>query len=125
MIRAVLVFALFAMAVLVTVGPQAAWVRASRRVFFLVVLLAGSVAVYDPDLVQKAANLLNVGRGTDLVLYFVTVFVLGLSFALYTDRKRQERREARLVQEIALLAARVDALDGAGPRPDPPPASRE
>jgi len=49
---------------------------AIRRILLLLATLAAVVAIAFPELVNGLANLVGVGRGTDLVLYvLVVVFV--------------------------------------------------
>jgi hypothetical protein len=112
MIRVVLLTALIAIAGVVTFGRNTAGMRASRKLLFLATLLSGCVAVLFPELVQDVAEFLGVGRGTDLLLYVMTVMVLTISLTSYIEKKRVERREATMVQRIAILEAQLDELRG-------------
>jgi hypothetical protein len=110
MIRVVLLTALISIAGFVTFGRNTAGMRASRKLLFLATLLSGCVAVLFPVLVQDIAEFLGVGRGTDLLLYVMTVMVLTMSLTNYIEKKRVERREATMVQRIAILEAQIDEL---------------
>jgi small membrane protein len=110
MIRIVLLAALIAIGAMVTFGSNTAGLRASRKLLFLTTLLAGCLAVLFPELVSDLAGLLGVGRGTDLLLYVMTVMLLTVTLTGYLEKKRAERREAKVVQELALLQAAVDEL---------------
>ena len=119
MIRLVLLTALIGIAVFVTFGRDTAGLRASRKLLFLATTFSGCIAVLFPELVQDLADFLGVGRGTDLLLYVVTIMVLSLSLTLFVSKQRAERREATLVQTLAILQAQVEELRGhkQGPLP--------
>jgi small membrane protein len=110
MIRVILLGALIAIGAFITFGRNTAVLRAGRKLIFLAILLSGCVAVLFPDLVSDLANLVGVGRGTDLLLYVMTITVLSLTLTSYIDKKRTERREATLAQAIAILEAQVQEL---------------
>ncbi|WP_420458056.1 DUF2304 family protein [Neolewinella sp.] len=69
----------------------------------LLVLLAGSVAVYDPDLTTLVANKLGVERGTDLLLYTTVIFLCGIFAVVYGRFRMIEEQHTRLFREISLL----------------------
>jgi small membrane protein len=113
MIRIVLLAALIGIGAMVTFGSNTAGLRASRKLLFLTTLLAGCVAVLFPELVSDVATFLGVGRGTDLLLYVMTVMLLTVTLTGYMEKKRAERREAKVVQAMALLEAEVAELRAA------------
>ena len=92
MIRVVLLVALVAIGAVVTFGRNTAGLRASRKLLFLTVLFSGCVSVVFPELVSDIATFLGVGRGTDLLLYVMTVMVLTITVTGYVDKKRAERQ---------------------------------
>jgi small membrane protein len=110
MIRIVLLVALIGIGAMVTFGSNTAGLRASRKLLFLTTLMAGCVAVLFPELVSDVATFLGVGRGTDLLLYVMTVMLLTVTLTGYMEKKRAERREAKVVQAMALLEAEVQEL---------------
>ncbi|MET0781324.1 MAG: DUF2304 domain-containing protein, partial [Microbacterium sp.] len=75
----IVVFVVFAVA-LVLPG-QGARRLAIRRVLLLLTAMAGIVAIAFPQLVNSLANLLGVGRGTDLILYVLVVVFIGTSIS--------------------------------------------
>jgi small membrane protein len=115
MIRLVLLTALIGIGAFVTFGRDTAGLRASRKLLFLATTFSGCVAVLFPELVQDIADVLGVGRGTDLLLYVVTIMVLSMALTLFVNKQRSERREATLVQSIAILQAQLDELRGGQP----------
>ena len=98
-------------------------VSASKKLFFMAFLVVLVVAVLAPGLVTDAANLVGVGRGTDLVLYLLAV---AFGFYVVNDYLRgQDSRQQlhRLARRIAVLEAieRYDIphRDEADPEPEP------
>jgi len=78
---------------------------AVRRVLIMGAVLVSALSVLFPDAVTRAARLVGVGRGTDLVLYlFIVVAVLGW---LGTHRRLTELddRLAQVVRSQALAEA--------------------
>ena len=75
-------------------------------------LLAVCVAVLVPDLTQQAADLVGVGRGTDLTLY---LFVMGFAlFAVltYSKMSRLNRALTEVVRRLAIVES--EAPSGSG-----------
>ena len=86
--------------------------------------LAVSVAVLVPDLTQLAADLVGVGRGTDLTLY---LFVMGFAlFAVltYSKMSRLNRALTEVVRRLAIVESeagrtRAEAEPSGDGAPDP------
>ncbi len=66
---------------------------------------AAILLVSHPDLTNRIANRLGVGRGVDLVFYLAFPGVLFMILLLYAKTMRQEERVALLTRELALLKA--------------------
>jgi len=103
----------FALALLVYLR----YFRTSLRDRLLVILLfiAGCVVVIDPDLTQRAAEMVGVGRGTDLTFY---VFAMGFVFFVvlsYSRASRQYRAITETVRRVAILEAELLARTGTAP----------
>jgi hypothetical protein len=78
---------------------------ASVKIGFALFLVFGVFAVLFPTQVSRLAELVGVGRGTDLVLYaLVVAFGFG-SINTYLRFKEIELRYARLARAIALRSA--------------------
>jgi hypothetical protein len=74
----------------------------------LIVIGFSAVAVLlvaDPDLSNRIANRLGVGRGVDLIFYLAFPGLLFMILLLYAKTMRQEERLALLTRELALLKA--------------------
>ncbi|MDN4172957.1 DUF2304 domain-containing protein [Nocardioides sp. SOB77] len=75
---------------------------AATRLGGLLFAASWVTAVMAPDLVSRVANLMGVGRGTDLVLYLLVVAFLFSSIA--------QRQRLRTVEERLATVARSQAL---------------
>jgi hypothetical protein len=74
---------------------------AMMGVFSLIILFA-----LFPDLSNRAAHLVGVGRGVDLVFYLSIVVLLFLVFNLYLGQKTTEDQLTIVVRELAIAQAR-------------------
>jgi small membrane protein len=73
-------------------------------------LAVAAVAVVFPDVTQRAAELVGVGRGTDLVLY---LSVVGMSFVLihyYSKFVELQRKLTDMTREVAILRAELERV---------------
>jgi hypothetical protein len=93
--------------------------RAWKRIAFLVFCFLNAYAVLRPGDTTKAAHLLGVGRGTDLVLYLLVVGVTILALNTYLRFRAIERRLTELARDAALRTAhrpeperRLAAMEG-------------
>lgn len=78
-----------------------------RLVWCLRVLiwLAAAAAIAHPQFVQQLARALNIGRGTDLLLYvFVLAFLLA-AFYFYSRYVAVQRQLTQIVRHLALREA--------------------
>jgi hypothetical protein len=73
------------------------------RMFFLVQFVLGVVFVACPELTTKLALLLGVGRGADLILYFLVVFVYFGGLCILGKFRQLERQQTLLARELAIL----------------------
>lgn len=81
---------------------------AIRRVLVLAVLAAGVIVVLAPGWLSALANLVGIGRGSDLLFYTAIVAFL---FYVVTDYKRSletQRAATRLARELTLTRARLE-----------------
>jgi hypothetical protein len=70
----------------------------------------GAVAVVFPDITQDAAELVGVGRGTDLVTYIAIVAVMFVLLHYYTKFVDLQRQLTGVTRELAILRAEVDRI---------------
>jgi hypothetical protein len=64
--------------------------------------LAALVAIARPLLLQTVANLLGIGRGTDVLLYLLVFVFLSTSFFLYSRTILLQRQMTELIRLYAL-----------------------
>src|SRR5690349_17205309 len=62
----------------------------------------GVAFVWFPDLTQRLAHMVGVGRGADLVTYVWIICSLFVSFNLHLELRRERKRFTELVRQIAL-----------------------
>lgn len=82
-----------------------AGLRASVRVLALVLGALAIASVLQPAITQSAADFVGVTRGSDLVLYALTIVFAVTSVGFYFRFKEQERRIAELVRTDAIRDA--------------------
>lgn len=101
-IKVILIAATLLIAVHALRGGPTGRRLALRRVLGGLVALAGVVAVLWPDAITWLANLVGVGRGTDLVLYLLVVVFGFVSASLYARVRDLDRQVTVLVRELAV-----------------------
>lgn len=94
---------------------------AIRRLVFAVFVIGAVGSILFPQWLTWVANLIGVGRGTDLLLY---AFVMMFLVFVYTQSRRNAAQQGRitlLARHLALLEAQVEGEAGdVGVRADPP-----
>jgi len=83
--------------------------QAIKRLLFLFVFALGLVFVLFPELTNHIANLLGIGRGADLLLYFSVIGGFLALILIYSKFKELERSVAELVRRQAILHAKIPA----------------
>lgn len=103
MIIKLLLLASLAGAALVLVrGRRTALSLLIRRGLLLAAILAGVAAVLSPDTVTEIAQLVGVGRGTDLLLYALCVTFLFVTIGLHLRLSEMHDRYVELVRQMSL-----------------------
>jgi len=69
------------------------------------VLLAATVAIAQPELTNRMARVFGIGRGADLLLYFMAIGVLAAFFHFYQRTRELESEITSLVRYLALERA--------------------
>ncbi|QAY63373.1 DUF2304 domain-containing protein [Xylanimonas allomyrinae] len=83
---------------------------AFRRLFLIAFLVVAVLAILFPSWVQALADLVGIGRGTDLVLYVLVVVFVG-SLAMNSRRATEgARRTTLLARAVAIENAERDFL---------------
>lgn len=77
--------------------------QAIRRVFMLLFIVAAASSVFFPQVWTWAARLVGIGRGADLLLYFLVLTFLGFVATSYRRFRHLESDVTALGRRIALL----------------------
>ncbi|ARU50534.1 hypothetical protein JOE63_003360 [Cellulosimicrobium cellulans] len=132
LIQIVLVVAIAVVTVLLTRSTVDARHQAIRRLLLVGFVVVAGLSVLFPEWLTRLANLLDVGRGTDLLLYALVIAFVSYIATSHRRANALARKITLLTRELSLAEARlsrvdasVDELeqrDGQGGRPDAPPA---
>jgi hypothetical protein len=79
--------------------------QAVRRILLVLFVLGAGVSVFFPQLLTALANLVGIGRGTDLLLYIMVIAFLGFAATTYRRTRQLESQITELSRRIALLGA--------------------
>jgi len=79
--------------------------KAWRKILFFILAILEVIAVIFPELTTDVANLFGVGRGTDLLLYFLTVAFTSYALIDYSHRQSSRKELYELARKVALLEA--------------------
>jgi hypothetical protein len=91
--------------------------RAGFRVLAVLLAAAAVASVIYPNVTQRAADVLGVTRGTDLVLYILIVAFMLTSIGTYFRFREQERRLIEVVRAVAIRdSILVHGVPGASDR---------
>jgi small membrane protein len=121
LIQALLILAAALLFVLFLRRSQTARLQAFKRIGFLLFCAFGVLAVLRPSVMTWLANRVGVGRGTDLLLYILTVVFGFFALNTYLRFKDTERRLTRLARAMAIRDA--IAPDPAAPQTPETPAA--
>jgi hypothetical protein len=76
------------------------------RLVRIAVWSTAALAIANPAFPQSVANLIGIGRGSDLVLYLFVLAFLGASFYFYSRYFRLQGQLADVVRHMAIQNAR-------------------
>ena len=88
--------------ILAYVGSQRSVTRIQLAIVTLF-LCGGAAMVVRPNLANRVAALLNVGRGADLLMYFAVLCGVLITANFYFRFKQNERAVTEIVRQLALL----------------------
>ena len=91
---------------------------AIRRLLLGLFVLAAILSVLFPQWLSWFANLIGVGRGTDLLLYALVVVFLAFIYSQYRRNTAQQRQITMLARRSALLEARITDQENTAPDTD-------
>jgi hypothetical protein len=77
---------------------------AIRRILLLAFIAAAASSVFFPQIWTWAAHFVGVGRGTDLLLYFLVLVFIGSVANTYRHFRQIEKDITHLSRQLALLS---------------------
>ena len=77
--------------------------QAIRRILMLLFIVAAASSVFFPQIWTLAARLVGVGRGADLLLYFLVLTFLGFVATTYRRFRNIENSVTELSRQLALV----------------------
>lgn len=72
------------------------------RLFFILQFAVGMIFVLFPEISTKLAKLVGVGRGTDLLLYFLIVLFYMTVLVFIAAIRRIEKRQTIIIRQLAI-----------------------
>lgn len=127
LIQLILLAAVAVVAVLLTRSTAGARHQAIRRLALAAFVAAAVLSIAFPVWLSRAANLVGVGRGTDLLLYGLVIAFLSSIATSHRRMNQMSRRITLLTRELTLAEARgttVAPAQAATPRTETDAASR-
>jgi hypothetical protein len=101
----ILISTLAALGAFAVIGGLKRSVGRPAAAIILIIAIAGILAAVDPDRTTRFARTIGINRGTDLIVYLVTIVVFQ-GFVIFYLRLRKVRRELTLlVRHLAILEA--------------------
>lgn len=79
--------------------------RAWKKVGVIGLFLFAIFSISYPEFTNRIAQMMGIGRGADLLLYFLTVAFIGSTINQYMRNKELEQRVVTLARRIALIDA--------------------
>lgn len=92
--------------------------KPSQFILWFVFWLSAGIAFLTPALLTKFANLLGIGRGTDLVLYLAVVVVFYLIFKIFVRLEKMERNITQVIRSSSLSRAEQSGAEGSREKTD-------
>jgi small membrane protein len=117
LIQIILLIGVAVVSALLTRSTAGARHQAIRRLFLGMFIVAAVTSIVFPQWLSRVANLVGVGRGTDLLLYALVIAFLSYISTSHRRMNRMSRQITRLTRELTLAEARGAALARRSPTP--------
>ena len=111
LIQIILVVAVVVASVLLTRSTANARHQAIRRLLLVGFVLSAVLAILFPEWLTYVANLLDVGRGTDLLLYALVIAFVSFIATSHRRTNQLERKITVLTRELGLAEATLERVD--------------
>jgi hypothetical protein len=86
--------------------------QARRKIFAALTVVGGGLAVLFPNTLQALADITGVTRGTDLLLYGLSLVIIYLVGSTSARFREQEARLTLLARQVALADAALRHVQG-------------
>lgn len=121
LIQAILLVAIAIVAIMLTRSTTDARHQAIRRLLLGLFVVSAVLAIVFPQALSYVANLIGVGRGTDLLLYALVIAFVSYIATSHRRANQMSRKITLLTRELSLAEARIDS-----PHDEPgPPATTQ
>ncbi|MGA4777716.1 DUF2304 domain-containing protein [Cellulosimicrobium sp. AB352] len=111
LIQIILVVAVVVASVLLTRSTANARHQAIRRLLLVGFVLSAVLAILFPEWLTYVANMLDVGRGTDLLLYALVIAFVSFIATSHRRTNQLERKITVLTRELGLAEATLERVD--------------
>ena len=111
LIQVILVAAVVVVTVLRTRSTANARHQAIRRLLLVAFVIGAVLAILFPEWLTFVANLLDVGRGTDLLLYALVIAFVSFIATSHRRTNQLERKITVLTRELGLAEATLERVD--------------
>lgn len=91
--------------------------QAIRRILMLIFIVGAASSVFFPQIWTYAAKLVGVGRGADLLLYFMVLTFIGFVATTYRRFRQIESDVTELSRQLALLSPIESSAPAAESKP--------
>lgn len=108
MIQIILILLLLAISINFISSRNSSRTKAIKKLLLLLTIPGAIFVVLFPSSSTYLANLIGVGRGADLLLYGLAVFVIFQTFDSYIKSMKEERRIVTLTRKLAIIEALQD-----------------
>ena len=99
----ILVVAVVAISALLLFRGGGARHQALRRIVMLAFIAGAASSVFFPQIWTWLANLIGIGRGTDLLLYFLVLIFIGFVATTYRRFRQIDKEMTKLARQLALM----------------------
>ncbi|WP_069388195.1 DUF2304 domain-containing protein [Cellulosimicrobium cellulans] len=111
LIQVFLVVAIGVVTVLLTRSTADARHQAIRRLLLVGFVVAAVVSVLYPEWLSYVANIMGVGRGTDLLLYALVIAFFSYIATSHRRANLLSRKITLLTRELSLAEAKISRVD--------------
>lgn len=83
-------------------------VKAWKRIALFLLLALGVLAIIHPEIVDRVAKTIGIGRGADLLLYVTVVAFIFTTLNIYVKFREISLRQGKIISKIATLEKEMD-----------------